>query len=303
MNRVDIGLDGGGTQTRLLASDTSGDRWTARGPAANPRIVGIERTSEVLAGLIEDCIDRYSKAEAYYVCGGIAGAAAGSMQRALTDLVKLDLNTEKPVSIRLTDDATIAHEAAFEGRPGILFVLGTGSTILIRTHEDDFIRLGGWGYLLGDEGSGYSIGRAGLRAVAASIDASKPTALTTRAASELAVKTRDELLEKVYGSDYSLASFAPAVLEEAGRGDAEAGAIVETEIRKLVDRFRWLADQLDFVVPESLKVTGGLSGSRPYMVTFASIVHEHFPDWKITKSGRDPVEGALWMAKNMTEHT
>ena len=298
MNRLFIGLDGGGTRTRLLAEDDTGRRWTAEGDAANPRIVGIERASDVIASLIRSAAGEFGNPSSVYVCGGIAGTAAGSMQRAMTDSVKLDLDHDDRVDISLTDDATIAYEAAFHGSPGILFVLGTGSTVLVRTRQGSFIRWGGWGYLLGDEGSGYSIGRAGLRAVAASIDANEPTVLTTRAASDLAVSTREQLLEKVYGSDYSLAAFAPAILEEAGKGDAQAANIVDSEIRKLIDRVKMLVSRPELDIPGTVKVTGGLSASRPYMMTLAEIMAEHFPEWKITKSGSDPVEGALWMAKN-----
>ena len=301
MASVSIGLDGGGTHTRLLASDDSGRTWTAEGGGANPRIVGIERSSAVLSVLIDEAIEQYPEAPGFRVCAGVAGAATASMQRALADAIKLDLKQSAGISLELTDDAAIAYEAAFEGAPGVLFVVGTGSMILVRTVDGAFFRSGGWGYLIGDEGSGYSLGRAGLRAVAASIDADEPTALTTRAAAELKVSTREGLLERVYGSDYSLASFAPAVLEEAARGDDQAISIIEREVRKLVDRFHALSDRLGLDVPGAVKVAGGLSKSRPYMLALSAIVRERFPGWEVTQSGHEPVEGAFWLAKRMPD--
>ena len=294
-----IGIDAGGTSTRLLAVDGKDHTWTAGDGATNPRIVGIERSSSVLASLIEQAKDHFHGIKRLSVCAGVAGAATGSMRRALADSVKLDLKVDVAVDLKVTDDATIAYEAAFEGAPGTLFVVGTGSMILARGRDGAFVRSGGWGYLLGDEGSGYSIGRAGLQAVSASIDAAEATRLTTRAAAELDVITRDQLLEKVYGSDYSMAAFARAVLHEADEGDDQSLQIVEHEIRKLVDRFVMLGNRTELDVPKVLKVSGGLSNSRRYMMTLAEVVHIHFPDWQITKSGKAPVEGALWMARNL----
>jgi len=298
---VNIGVDGGGTKTCLLASDASDQIWSDEGAAANPRIVGIERSSTVLSGLIDRAIDQYPDAREFRICAGIAGAATSSLHNALTDSVKLDLRSPAGISLKITDDATIAYEAAFEGAPGVLLVVGTGSMILVRTLDGSFFRSGGWGYLLGDEGSGYSLGRAGLRAVAASIDANEPTALTTRAASELEVTTREALLDKVYDSSYSLASFAPAVLDEAGKGDATSATIVDREIRKLVDRLHMLTEGLERNLPGIIKVAGGLSKSRPYMLTLSDVVTERFAGWEVTRSGRESVEGALWLAKQMSD--
>ena len=299
--RLFIGIDGGGTSSRLLASDGSGRRWSSESDAANPRIVGIERASLVASSLVDSAIAAFPDCRSANICAGVAGAATASMQRALADSIKLDIKSAVPIAIRLTDDATIAHEAAFKGKPGTLFVVGTGSMILVRSRDGTFLRSGGWGYLLGDEGSGYSIGRAGLRAVSASIDANEATMLTTRAAAELEVRTREELLEKVYASGYSMAAFAKAVLDEADKGDEQSIRIVEYEIRKLVDRFVTLTSRPDFDVPASLKASGGLSDSRGYMLTLAAVVRDCFPDWEIAKSGRAPVEGAHWMAKNAME--
>ena len=226
------------------------------------------------------------------------------MQRVLADSVRLELEESSGVSIQFTDDATIAYEAAFAGDPGVLFMAGTGSMVLVRAVDGTYVRSGGWGNVLGDEGSGYSIGRAGLRAVAASIDADNPTALTARAEVELGIVTRDALIEKVYGSDYSLASFARAVLEEAGRGDSEALKLVDREIRQLVNRLYALIELYGFDVTATftsgIKVTGGLSKSRPYMLNLSNVIQERFPAWKIARSGHEPVEGALWMATQMS---
>ena len=301
MNRVAIGIDGGGTRTRAVAETGGGDRWTGAGGAVNPRIVGIERSSAVIAEMITAAIDWSGGDGPFDLCAGIAGAGTSTMQRALADSIRLDLKHDDRVNLTLTDDATIAYEAAFRGQPGVLIVVGTGSSILVRTPETGFIRWGGWGYLLGDEGSGYSIGRAGMRTVAASIDANEPTALTTRAAADLSVSTRDELLQKVYGSDYSLSAFAPSVLAEADQGDTEAAAIVAKEARTLVNRFAALAKKRAVDVPSDIKVVGGLSNSRTYMTVLADALTDAFAGAAVVKSGSEPVEGALWRAKQMQD--
>ena len=286
-----------------MAKDTDNRQWIDKGSTSNPRIVGVERSSSVIAELIGRCTHEFPDAIEFFVCAGIAGAATTPMQKALTASLKQELKNRSRVSIEITDDATIAYEAAFAGDHGVLFLVGTGSMVLVRTMDGTFVRSGGWGYLLGDEGSGYSIGRAGMRAVAASLDANKTTPLTTRAAADLDVSTRDSLIDTVYGLDYSLAKFAPAVLEESCKGDIQSKEIVEDEIRKLVDRLCALIELNALDVTGAVKTTGGLSRSRPYMLSLANVIQERFPEWKVTRSGREPVEGALWMATRMSTRT
>ncbi len=302
-NYVCIGLDGGGTSTRLRTVDARGHRWTDENGASNPRIVGITRASKVISSLVGRAMHEYPDSKEFLVCAGIAGAAAASMQRTLADSIKLDLRESAGVSIQITDDVTIAYEAAFAGDSGILLVVGTGSIVLVKTVAGMFIRSGGWGYLLGDEGSGYSIGRAGMRAVAASIDSGETTPLTTQAAVGLEVLNREALIAKVYGSDYSPAAFARAVLEEAGRGDIQSLEIIDRATRELVNRLFALIDLNDLDVTGAVKITGGLSRSRPYLLSLESVIRERFSTLKIARSGREPVEGALWMANRMARRT
>lgn len=298
-NTVCIGLDGGGTSTRLLAEDRDGRHWTDDDGTSNPRIVGTKRAAKVITGLVGRAAAQFPGAEEFKVCAGIAGAAGRKMQQRLSDALKRDSRDQNGFSIEITDDAAIAYEAAFAGAPGVLFVVGTGSNVLVRTTDGTFVRSGGWGYLLGDEGSGYSIGRAGMRAVAASIDTNTETALTRRAAADLGVLTRETLIERVYGADYSPASFAPAVLEEAQNGDQESLDIVADETMMLSNRLFALVELKDLAVAGIVKTTGGLSRSRPYMLSLTRSIQSRLPTWEVVRSGREPVEGALWMAKQM----
>jgi N-acetylglucosamine kinase-like BadF-type ATPase len=299
MSSLCIGLDGGGTSTRLLAKDSRGQQWTEQGDTSNPRIVGIDRASQVATNLIASAIQAYPGTTELRVCAGVAGAATSSIQEGLKDSIMAHFKNDVDFLIELTDDSIIAYEAAFSGDAGVLLMVGTGSMVLVRSTEGTFVRSGGWGYLLGDEGSGYSIGRAGVQAVTAAIDSSQSTALASRAEAEFGVLTRDTVVDTVYGSDYSLASFARAVLEEAGCGDGQSLEIVEQEVRRLVSRLQALTEPGGLSVPESIKVTGGLSKSVPYMTILANVIKEHFPKSDIARSGRDPVEGALWMASQM----
>ena len=299
MSSLCIGLDGGGTSTRLLAEDTHGRQWTEKGDTSNPRIVGVDRSAEVVTNLIAQAIRAYPGTKKFTVCAGIAGAATPSTQTGLKDLIIGGFENDFDPSIEVTDDSIIAYEAAFAGTSGILLMVGTGSMVLVRSTGGTFVRSGGWGYLLGDEGSGYSIGRAGMQAVTATIDAAQSTALASRAKAEFGLLTRDAVVDKVYGSDYSLAAFAPAVLEEAGNGDSQSLEIVNQEVERLVGRLRVLTEPGELSVPDTIKVTGGLSKSQPYMTILARIIKEHFPKSEIARSGREPVEGALWLATQM----
>ena len=296
--RLNIGLDVGGTSSRIAAQVGTEPIWTTASSAGNPRIVGIEHSVDVIVGLVRSALDHFNRPSGTCICAGVAGAAAPEMKRSLADAIRINLN-EPDTLIEVTDDATVAFEAAFKGGDGVLLIIGTGSIILARHHRHAMRRSGGWGYLLGDEGSGYNLGRDGLRAVASALDSDTQTVLATRAAVDLDMSTREELLAKIYGEDFRLAEFAPVVLAEAEAGDKESIGIVDNNARELVDRLGVSCREINARGAETVKLSGGLSQSHIYVSRIAALLKQQLPGWDVVRSGREPVEGALWLASRM----
>jgi N-acetylglucosamine kinase-like BadF-type ATPase len=136
----------------------------------------------------------------------------------------------------LTDDAVTSHVGALSGCPGISLVAGTGVACLALPPEGEPKLIGGHGYLLGDEGGGFWIGRRGLRAVLWAREGRGPmTALSEHA--ERRFGLLDDLHVRLHDAErpvHAIAGFAPDVLEAAVVGDEVAEAIVDEAAQELM---------------------------------------------------------------------
>ena len=157
-----LGIDAGGTKTVCHLADESGTLIAeARGPGANLQAAGELQVEKVLHDVMAEAVGSRDVVPAA-ICLGIAGVdrpedsviVAGIMRRIGAHARTLVVN-----------DALVALEAGAPGRPGVVIISGTGSIAYGRNANNEGARAGGWGHVLGDEGSGYWIGRAALRAV------------------------------------------------------------------------------------------------------------------------------------------
>lgn len=161
-------------------------------------------------------------------------------------------------------DAEIAFQDAFAGGPGILVLAGTGSMILGRGRDGRVDRVGGWGPLLGDGGSGYAIGRSALRAVARAEDRLDPaTDLRATVLSAAGVRDPAELVAWAAGATRSqVAALAEAVAVACQAGDPAATAILESAASELARGVEVLSHRLGpWMGPAPIAFVGGLLGS------------------------------------------
>jgi N-acetylglucosamine kinase-like BadF-type ATPase len=243
MSRVFVGVDGGGTRTRAVAVDGEG-RELARvvGPPSliDPLDPGraadaVEETIHALAadgGVTLPC-------EATWV--GLAGAG----HQASRDAVEADLRGRGLAhAVEVGTDVEAALGDAFPDEPGILLVSGTGSVAAARGEDGAVRRVGGWGTLLGDEGSGYAVGLAGLRAAMRMLDGrERATELLPALLEWSGVEGADELPPWVASaSKAEVAALAATVVAAADAGDPVAGHILADAVDALVDHVRALAD-------------------------------------------------------------
>jgi N-acetylglucosamine kinase-like BadF-type ATPase len=163
-------------------------------------------------------------------------------------------------------DVEGAHRDAFGGGPGVLLVVGTGSMVWGRDPEGREIRVGGWGSLLGDEGSGYWLGLGGLRGVARAADGRGPdTALTEVLLDSLGLPGPQAMIPWAAGaSKAEVAALAPRILAVAFDGDPVGAELLKGGLEALlrhleVVRDRWPAGGGE--IPMAL--TGGLAGGSP----------------------------------------
>ena len=291
-----IGLDAGGTKTELLAQVSEhAPSVSLTGPAGNVQRLGREATAEVLATLVRQALAQKPDARLEAICAGVAGAGTPADQQALAAHLQHLLHDLAPFHLQITHDGAIALEAAFEGDSGVMIIAGTGSILFGRTHDGTTVRAGGWGYLLGDEGSGHALGLDGLRAVAHTYDGGPSTQLQTLLAERYGFDAPGALIHSIYREAWPIQQMAPLVLEAAEAGDAVARRIVETQTRALARQAAWLAGRAGPIAPR-LALLGGLSRSAYYREALSEALLAALPGWRIAEPLHPPVVGALRLA-------
>ena len=229
-----IGVDAGGTKTAVLIAN--GERIIARATGA-PGAVRAGRALQA-ASRITAAI-RHALTDAGLLHGDVlvVGAAGVGRDPERTELREVLRGERLAERVIVTGDLDIALEAAFGAKPGIVLVSGTGSVAVGRAPDGVLHRRGGYGWQMGDEGSGYAIGRAALLAVGRARDGlGGATLLTELVLAKGPAKDFDELVRWSTTADPGeVAALAPLVFEAAERNDATAGAIVSDAAKSLGD--------------------------------------------------------------------
>jgi len=223
-----LGIDAGGTKTVCQLADERGAVVAeARGGGANLRAAGQIEVERVLRRLIEDVLaHREIRPEA--ICIGIAGADRERDADLVRDVTR---RLGHDVATVVVNDALIALVAGVGERAGVVIVAGTGSIAYGRDAAGRAARAGGWGYLLGDEGGGFWIGRAALSAVVRQFDRRGPTTLLTELVlTQMGLTTPAQVIEAVYDRGlqrHVIAGIADVVEHATGAGDAVAAEILD----------------------------------------------------------------------------
>jgi N-acetylglucosamine kinase-like BadF-type ATPase len=204
-----------------------------------------------LAALALSAAARVAGAEIIGLCCALAGAGRKDVREGLARAIS---STGMTGRVRVIGDGEAAMHDAFGTGSGVLLIAGTGSIAWARSVHGVSVRAGGWGTLLGDEGSGYAIGLAGLRAVVRAVDGREAaTTLTRSILGAVGVKAAEDLIPWTAAAGKAdIAALAPVVLGEADSGDVCARAIAEEAGREL-------AEQVDAVVRRA----GGWAGEIP----------------------------------------
>ena len=236
-----LGIDGGGTSTVCVLADEWG-RIVARTEtsASNHRKSDLSEAREAIragiravareAGLARDGAPVRLAA----VCAGLAGADTESDAATLRALLAGMVETEH---LQVVNDGEIALAGALANEPGVLIISGTGSIAWAAATDGRRVRVGGWDYILSDEGSGYDIGTRVLRAVAAAHDRRiPPTRLTEAVFQEFAVRDFHQLLDFIYHKEITpqrISSLAPLADAAAAAGDQAAIYVLEQAAAEL----------------------------------------------------------------------
>jgi N-acetylmuramic acid 6-phosphate etherase len=295
-----LGIDGGGSRTTALLANADGEILGAgeAGPS-NLHAVGVERALRALdeavaAAFAEAGRPRVTVAAA---CLGLAGAGREedrAVIRAWGERVGLTL------AGLVTTDADLLLADGTPDNWGVAVVAGTGSIAYGRSPDGREARAGGWGSLLGDEGSGYGLALAALRAVARAADSREPpTELQPRLLAHVGLEQPQQLIAYANGAERkALAELAPLVLEVAEAGDETAQKIVQLGAAELAVAVRVVADDLGIDRKHlPLALAGGLlANSARYRSCLAQALRGVGIAWETLQLVEFPARGAVRLA-------
>ena len=222
-----LGIDAGGTKTVCLLADDRGQVISeARGGGANLQSAGELEVEKVLHHVMEEALGEHDILPAA-VCLGIAGVDRPADGDAVRGIMRR-IGFKTPTLV--VNDALIALVAGAGDEPGVVIVAGTGSIAYGRDGAGRAARAGGWGYLLGDEGGGFWIGRAALSAVVRQFDGRGPaTLLTDLVLRHMQLASPTQLIHEIYYRDLhrqAIAGLAALVQRATDEGDAVAAQIL-----------------------------------------------------------------------------
>jgi N-acetylglucosamine kinase-like BadF-type ATPase len=233
------------------------------------------------------------------ICLGIAGVDREADADAVRGIMRrIGFKTRTLI----VNDALIALVAGAGDRPGVVVVAGTGSIAYGRDDASRAARAGGWGYLLGDEGGGYWIGRSALGAVVRQFDGRGPaTTLTEMVLSRMQLGSPTELISAIYHGGlhrYAIASIAPLVQEAADQGDAIAAEIVDRAAAELAAAASSVIVRLGMRGdPFPTILAGGVFRGLPSLVRLVSTrVAEIAPRSTVQRLEVEPARGAVTLA-------
>ncbi len=297
-----IGVDGGGTRSRAMAGDAQGRELGAAGggpgliDAGDPggavrEVAAVVRAAAEAAGV---------ELPVRGLWAGLAGsgheAARTAAEEGLRDLGLAD-------RVAVGSDVDAAHADAFGTGAGMLLVVGTGSIVRAVDPLGEVLTVGGWGALLGDEGSGYRIGLDGVRAVLRSADGREPeTALTAGLLSSTGTAGPASLAAWAIGATKGeIAALFGAVATAARQGDTVAARVIHHAlggIRALMEAA--LARTSGWEGRPPIAFVGGLirEGSR-LGETVAGMASEL--GYEVRPGPVAPERGAVKLAIRMTE--
>ena len=236
-----LGIDGGGTKTEFALADSDGNiiKSVCLG-TSNPSDIGIESALNVLrAGIIEVC-GNIPKSTIYAFAGLAGGSTAGIYEKMSDFLSKFGFADMKNGS-----DALNAIATSLGDSDGISVIMGTGSVVFAQVNGKAY-RVGGYGHLLGDAGSGFSLGREAILAALCFEDGSgENTSLYEAVKEKCGTEIVLNSLGKLYsGGKREIAQYAPLVLRAYEDGDNVAKRILLDDLEKVAQSIRGAAKHL-----------------------------------------------------------
>lgn len=294
--RFIMGIDGGATKTLAAVLDLeSGQLYLGRGGPSNQDAVGVHAATNALLEAADEAI-------------GLAGASREGMDAAVlavagtdTDAVEAQVRMHCPMSWIVVNDVVGAWATATAAQPGVGVISGTGSNVFGVGPGGRAWRAGGWGHILGDEGSGYWFGLESIRAALCDRETSgPPTALSDAAVEFFGAQSVEELAPLLYTKPLTkseIAAFAVHTARIAEAGDAVARALYEDGAARLSAQIAAVIRQTGLCGAFPIGLIGSaFKAGEIFVGPLTRAIHAIAPDARIAPVETAPVGGCVMLA-------
>ena len=300
-----IGLDGGGSKTKCILCDISLNILSdAKTETSNFLIAGTDKTASSIINVILECCSKagISPENISGIVIGTTGAGRSSDAQKLQTSV-LNIADSKNITIKsftVVSDARIALEGAFSGNPGSILIAGTGSIMFGKDRNGKIHRVGGLGRLIGDEGSGLTIGKKGLNLLAKYYDGRiKSTKLASKIETQFGIEDQTMIINRVYGEEIKVQDVAPLVIAAADEGDKSCHEILDRETDELILHINAMNDKLNEEKMRIAFIGGLISNKNIYSDLLKKKISLYFPQIILQQPDYPPEIGAVIMAKQI----
>jgi N-acetylglucosamine kinase-like BadF-type ATPase len=296
-----LGVDGGGTKTLALLGGPDGS-VLARGVSgpSNYNAIGFGAACSELESAIHIAHRNYP-GEISALCMGLAGVGR---KEDVELFQKWAVDRFPKAAVKVASDAEILLMAGAPSGPALLLICGTGSIVYGRTVTGEILRAGGWGYLFGDEGSGYAIGSMALRAVMKAYDGrAAKTLLSELILERYGLRTPSEIVRTVYGSDSphaTVAALSDLVEYAAGHGDSVAMSILEESADELARAIAVIYSKLETSAVPLIISGGTILHGRHLKDAFQRKCESEKLVFTVVRYVEEPAEVALKLAQKLS---
>ncbi|WP_442596214.1 BadF/BadG/BcrA/BcrD ATPase family protein [Neobacillus sp. D3-1R] len=292
-----IGVDGGGTKTEAIAYDLNGKDLSSGSSGFGHILIDHDQATANIIEAIRQCTNALD-GHCVKIILGLAGSEGGDREKLLNTL-QLEFATD----ISIVNDAVIAHAAMLEGRDGILTIAGTGSICLGKKGEQ-YLYTGGWGHLLGDEGSGYWIVMEAFKRMIDEEDSGRGLGkLSHKLLKELKMNLAHEIKYFIYTSTKDqIAGLVPFIVQEAENDNVQAKAILQKAGEALGKKAVQLYRKLDYNQKTCVALKGSIFSKIPIVRnTFIDYVQKQIAVEEFMIKDISSTKGAYFLAKKESE--
>jgi glucosamine kinase len=291
-----LGIDGGATKTLAAVLDLErGELRLGRGGPSNQDSVGVKAAGEGLFEAADEALAGVGISDDQLDAAVLAVAGTD------TDAVAGHVSERRSREWIVVNDVVGAWATATGAQPGVGAISGTGSNVFGVGPDGRPWRAGGWGHLLGDEGSGYWLGVQSIKAALRDRESSGPeTALSEAAVDFFGAGSVEALATTVYAKPLTkseIAAFAIETARIAERGDAVARELYERGAAELAAQIAAVIGQTALEGAFPVGLIGSAFKAGPVFVDpLAHAVHAVAPEARLEVVDMPPVGGSLLLA-------